>query len=67
MCIIYEFTEITNPEDDVPYSTTHLYPKAFMEYQDLAQEISEICNKHKNQIDNNYRQTINNFSVGYQP
>jgi len=35
-----------------------------MEYQDLALEISEICNKHKNQIDNNYRQTINNFSVG---
>jgi hypothetical protein len=50
MWIIYEFTEITNPEYDIPYSTTHLYPKAFMEYQDLAQEISEICNKHKTKL-----------------
>jgi len=64
MWIIYEYTETTNPDDDIPYSTTYIYPKAFMEYQDLAIELSEICTKHKTQIDNNYSQTINNFRAG---
>ena len=64
MWIIYECTEITNPVDDIPYSSTHIYPESFLEYQDLALELSEIFNKHNSLIDKNYSKTINNFRVG---
>ena len=64
MWIIYKYTETTNPKDDNEYTTCHIYPKVFNEYQDLAVELSEICNSHERHLALHHARTINNFRVG---
>jgi hypothetical protein len=61
---LYEATEYTNP-DSLEYNTMiHIHPAVFIEYQDLALELAEICNRHQHQINIHHAQTINNIRVG---
>ena len=61
---IYEFAEYTNPDDLYPETNIIYHPQVFLEYQDLALELSEICNRHQLCLDLYHTRTINNFRVG---
>ena len=61
---IYEFAEYTNPDDLYPETNIIYHPQVFLDYQDLALELSEICNRHQLFLDLYHHKTINNFRVG---
>jgi len=61
---IYELTEFTTP-DTLDILTNIVYhPQVFQEYEDLALELSEICNRHQLALDIHYHKTMNNLRVG---
>jgi predicted glycoside hydrolase/deacetylase ChbG (UPF0249 family) len=61
---IYEYTEYTNPDYLDQQTDIHIHPKIFKDYQDLAHELSEICNRHERQLALRHNKTINNFRAG---
>lgn len=61
---IYETTEYTNPDELYPETNIIYHPQVFLNYQDLALELSEICQRHQLCLDLYHNRTINNFRVG---
>jgi len=61
---IYEFAEYTDPDYLLTKTNIHIHPQVFLEYQDLVDELSEICNRHQHYLDIHYSKTINNFRIG---